>query len=337
MGIREHSGASFLPPLKRSLIKFCMHPSSIINVQRLQIMLGLTYRCQCSCEHCGVSSYNKSINEELNTSEIKELIDQITKLPHLFIKVTFFGGEPLLRSDIFELVKYASARELFTDMDSNGLLLSLDNVRKLKESGLHHIYVSLDSAEADKHDLSRHMQGCYQKAVEAIRNCVSMKLPCSVSTFASKEKLLSGDLAAIIEKSRNIGAIAVRILYPILSGKLINDKALSLSEKKKVFRLLQSDFVYLESPRFYSEKILKFCGAVRKCFFYISPYGDIQPCPFVPVVFGNIRKERLQEIMTKMWRSSDMWRSSFFKNNHSLCCLMDNPQFRQKYGFDAMK
>jgi MoaA/NifB/PqqE/SkfB family radical SAM enzyme len=334
MRIREKSGASFLPPLKRSLIRIFMHPLAIINGQMLKVMMGLTYRCQCSCVHCGVSGYDKSVDKELNTLEIRELINQITKLPYLFINISFFGGEPLLRSDIFELIKYASERGLFTDMDSNGLLLSVDNVKKLKESGLHHIYVSLDSAHSEKHDALRHTEGCYQKVIEGIRNCISMKLPCSVSTYASRENLLNGDLIAIIEKSRNLGVIAVRILYAVFSGSLNdnNEKSLSVIEKNKVHRLLQPGFVYLESPDCCTEKLRPYCAALRKYFFYISPYGELQVCPFVPIIFGNIRREHLQKIMT------DMWHSPFFKNNRSSrSCLMDNPQFLHKYGLGFMK
>ena len=36
-------------------------------------------------------------------------------------------------------------------------------------------------------------------------------------------------------------------------------------------------------------------------YFYVSCYGEVQPCPFVPVQFGNIRDESLESILSRMW------------------------------------
>ena len=327
MRLLEKSGASFLPPLKRLFKRMFLFPFIRFHGLSFEVMLGVTYQCQCQCEHCGMSSCNNDQNSELNTLQIKEIIREISEIPYFFIKISFFGGEPMLRNDIFELINYAAGMGLFTDMNSNGICLSLDNVKKLKKSGLHHIYVSMDSADDCKHDAMRQSQGCYQKVINGIKNCVKMKLPCSVSTYVSKESISNGDLVEIIEKSKSLGAVAVRLLYPIFSGKLLNEdsRRLTWTEKDRVFKLLQPGFVYLESPDCCYKKSLKHCAAMQKKFCYISPQGNVQPCSFVPVIYGNLMEKRLQKVL------AGMWGNKFFLGTPQEC-FMDNHSYRQEYG-----
>ncbi|MBU1924640.1 MAG: radical SAM protein [Candidatus Omnitrophica bacterium] len=83
------------------------------------VVMGLTYRCQCNCSHCSIDKDNKnSMIPEMDTTEVKKCIDEIVDLGS--IKVNFFGGEPSMRSDIIELVRYASSKKLFVFLDTNG-------------------------------------------------------------------------------------------------------------------------------------------------------------------------------------------------------------------------
>ena len=70
------------------------------------IMIGLTYRCQANCIHCCTGCYPKDKDKELTTQEVKKIIDQCRELGTAAIN--FFGGEPLLREDVLELIKYSS-------------------------------------------------------------------------------------------------------------------------------------------------------------------------------------------------------------------------------------
>ena len=70
-------------------------------------IIALTYRCQCNCVHCCVNYLNQMKREkEISTSEVKNLIDQSYEMGTIIISL--FGGEPLLRNDMPELVKHIS-------------------------------------------------------------------------------------------------------------------------------------------------------------------------------------------------------------------------------------
>lgn len=273
-----------------------------------KVMLGLTYRCQCKCLHCGCAYYRKDETEELSYEENLHLIRQISNLPFTFIVLSFFGGEPLLKQDIYPLIRYANRMGLFCQLETNGLLMNLENIKKLKKTGLHHVFVSIDSVNPEVHDKLRNKDGCFQAAIDGIKNCVKEGLSCSISTCISRENIKDGELKRIIELGIKLGVTSIRILYPAFINKWAgedNDNiVLTEEEKKEVKKLLKSDFIYLESPCFNTEYTSKICPILRKDFFYISCYGEVQPCPFLPISFGNIRNEPLNKIIQKMWNDA---------------------------------
>ena len=64
------------------------------------LTIGVTYNCQCRCVHCSSNSpeLKQSLKEkEMTTWQIKDLIDQAATIG--IPRITFFGGEPLLRKD----------------------------------------------------------------------------------------------------------------------------------------------------------------------------------------------------------------------------------------------
>lgn len=306
---------------------FVKHPFISIRRGSFKIMIGLTYRCQCACEYCCSGKYPKIETDELRTEEIYSLVSAIVKLPSLFTVISFFGGEPMLRNDIYQLIEYAQTRGLFVEMDSNGLLFSQDNVARLKKAGLHHVFIRIEGLDAQTHDKLSNFQGCFDKALEAIINCKKAKLSFSVSTVATKDKIYNNQLREIIKMGRSYGAASVRLLYPTLSGKWSNAESqlLNEDEKRHVASLLEPDFVYLESTYSADAKIGRICPSLQKKFFYISPYGEVQLCPFIPLKFGNIRAEKLTGIINKMWQEG------IFKENLSKECPMNQPRLRSLY------
>lgn len=103
--------------------------------------------------------------EELTFTECKDLINQIfsLKVSHLI----FSGGEPLLRDDIFDLIKYARGKPIkMVDVITNGLLINKKTAEALAGSGTTHITVSIDGIGA-VNDVIRG-KGVFRRAVNAI-------------------------------------------------------------------------------------------------------------------------------------------------------------------------
>lgn len=306
---------------------FISYPRLSIRHGILKVIVGLTYRCQCKCRYCCSGAYPQLQEDELKTDEIKHILDQISVLPSLFTVASFFGGEALLREDVYQLIEYATNKGLFTEVETNGILLNRENVNKLKKVGLHHIFIRIESSRFEVHDRLSNFKGCFEKATEGIKNCVREKLSCTISTIALREKIHNNELEKIIDLGKKFGITSIRILYPTLSGNWLNEKhqLLNEDEKAKVKELLEPAFVYLESTYSAKKEIGRICPSVQKKSFYISPHGKIQLCPFVPLVFGNVRSEKLYNILRRMWQQP------FFNNVSYNGCLMNDVIFRNRY------
>jgi len=290
----------------------------------ISVMIGVTYRCQCGCVHCGMESYRVSPEDELSTEEVKGVIRQARDLGA--VEITFFGGEPLLREDLDGVVAYASSIGMLPSLDTNGILLTPGRVDRLITARLSTVKVSLDSPDAAVHDRMRGVEGCFESAVAGIRLCIERGLPSVISTYASRENIRSGDLQRVIELGRSLGVDALRIIDTTLSGCLLAEKQKQLTgeDRNILAGLLEPGFVFLENLASARALAHPVCSAVARRYIYVSPRGDVQPCCFVPLSAGNVREDGLEDIIARLWKSPVM-------DYDPGRCLMNNPAFRERY------
>lgn len=132
------------------------------------VVWNCTKTCNLKCMHCYANSDSKKYESELNTKEAKTLIDDFHefKVP----VILFSGGEPLLREDLFELIEYAGIRKIRSTISTNGTLIDKDVARRIKQSEVGYVGISVDGI-GDKHDEFRRTKGCFEKALNGIRNC----------------------------------------------------------------------------------------------------------------------------------------------------------------------
>ncbi len=263
------------------------------------LVFGLTYRCQLDCVHCGVGLSFDAAKAELNTSEVKEVLRQARSIGVYF--VVFFGGEPFLRQDIMEIVEYTAELGMMVSISTNGLLLNRQILEKLRRYGVSFLNISLDSSNHQIHDRLRKCLGSFQKAMNSVEEGVAAGVNIIISTYATKENIQNKDIERIIALAKAKGAKGVRILLAIPAGKLLNAAGLEFSEQDKsyIYNLLDPAYVYIEGVC----NVRTECNALLKRLFYISPYGEVQPCGFVPVSYGNIRADRLSDIWARMKQS----------------------------------
>jgi len=296
--------------------KFLKRIKDITNGDKdLFVLMGLTYSCQCDCAHCGMAIYKKDKSVELKTEEWLKIINSISKKTAKGI--IFFGGEPLLRADLLKLIIAAKKRGFFVAIDTNGYLLAEIFVKELKNAGLDSCEISMDSIDPETHNKFRKLDNIFQKMQEGIKNCVIEKLDFSISTCATKDKIENGELKKIIDFAREMGAIGVRVLSPVLTGKWLEEDNLRIDDiaRKSLKDILDGKFAYLEE---------KNCSVINKKHIYISPYGEVQPCPYVPLSFGNANEESIENIISRMYKSS------LYKIK-SKECLMNDEKFRRGY------
>ena len=93
---------------KKEPIKHIKKRRKIILPTIAQIYWDITYKCPLKCRHCYAKPLRR-LGPELTIKEVKKTLDYLKK--HNINLITFTGGEPLLRKDIFEILKYSKKRK----------------------------------------------------------------------------------------------------------------------------------------------------------------------------------------------------------------------------------
>ena len=133
-----------------------LHKSNKIPSLRL-LAWETTRRCNLACLHCRAAAGSGPYPGELTTDEGIKLLDDLATMGQIVVILT--GGEPLLRSDIFDLAAYGTHLGHRMVMAVNGTLLTPAIAARLKDAGIQRLSISIDGASAASHDRLRAVKG----------------------------------------------------------------------------------------------------------------------------------------------------------------------------------
>src|SRR5438132_1659919 len=111
----------------------------------LSLIAELTHACPLRCVYCSNPLALVERDSELDCFEWRSVIREAAALGVLHLHLS--GGEPLLRSDLEELVAEGSGCGLYTNLITSGVGLSPGRAAALREAGLRHVQVSLQGDE----------------------------------------------------------------------------------------------------------------------------------------------------------------------------------------------
>lgn len=140
------------------------------------VQMLLTSRCNSRCKYCNIPLRQK---DELSTERILTLLDEMV-LAGTY-RVGLYGGEPLLRSDIHEIVEHAKKKGMMVHLYTNGILAK-QHIETIKL--LDGVFISIDGPE-EVHDSIRG-KGSFKKVVEAVEAC-SQYVPVFLMTVLTKQ------------------------------------------------------------------------------------------------------------------------------------------------------
>jgi len=130
-------------------------------------VVWVTNRCNLRCRMCNQwKTKEEDSTRELSTKEWFSFVDSARRMQAAVIVIT--GGEPLLREDLFDIIKYIRNNKIACHLCTNGTLLNGFNVRRLKDSGVNSVSVSLDSDCAQIHNKIRGTD-CFDAVVKGIK------------------------------------------------------------------------------------------------------------------------------------------------------------------------
>lgn len=130
------------------------------------VVWNVTRRCNLHCMHCYSDSHDREYPDELSTGEGMALLDDLASFG--VPAVLFSGGEPLMRPDLFQLVRHARERGLRCVLSTNGTLVDEDAARKIVAAGFSYAGISFDGI-GPVHDKVRGKAGAYDASLRGLR------------------------------------------------------------------------------------------------------------------------------------------------------------------------
>jgi len=191
------------------------HPNQAAQKPRL-IFWELTKGCNLRCIHCRASATELSSPSDLSTQAARDIIDQIAEVSSPILVLS--GGEPLFRSDIFQLARYGTDKGLRVALATNGTLVTKQVARKIVDSGVKRVAISLDGADAATHDMFRGIPGAFDAAITGFRNLKDLGMSVQINTTIARHN--AHQLPDVLALAKSLGADALHtfLLVPVGCG-----------------------------------------------------------------------------------------------------------------------
>jgi len=280
----------------------------------LIIAWEVTAACNLSCDYCRASATASPDEAELSTEDAMAFIDQVAPERPMMI---LSGGEPLLRTDLFDLAKYATDRGVRVSLASNGTLITPETVDKIKEAGIARVSISLDGPTPEVHDAVRG-PGSFDLAMRGIEN-LRGKVDFQINMTITKENLDA--VCATMDLAERLGAVAFHLFFLVPTGRGREEELVTPEEQDGILRWVAKECkqrrievkvtcapqygrvvreVLTESER---KRMMGSSCLAGTGFVFVSRTGDVCPCGYLPVVAGNVREESFPDI----WKSSPVF------------------------------
>ncbi|RXA21265.1 radical SAM protein [Methanosarcina sp. MSH10X1] len=258
-----------------------------------------------------------TVADELDASTVKRIIDEALEYGTFII--TFTENDPLLREEIFELIRYVDKKRAIVNCSTWGTDFSAETASRLKEVGLHSLMVGIYSTDPKKHDAVRKSEGAYEKAVSAVKLALEAGLMVVMTTHVSPSNIQ--ELPALYALASELGVHEFSVWESM--PKTRKEPVITDGDRKTILDMYQRINASPDGPRMFANTYFegKMLSAMEgRRWMHITADGDVKPGPYPPFSFGNIKEESLKNAWQKI-RSYP-----YFQKQKSLSPMHD-PEF----------
>ena len=290
--------------------------------------IACTYACQLNCIHCSAVKHKNAKAKFLSADQLKKIIDETIDMG--CVNIIFTGGEPLLLKSIYDLIRHVDKERATAVMFTNGEYLTKENVAKLKDAGLYGAFISMDSPWPEEHEELRRRPGLFDDVQEGVKNLKEAGVIVGFSSYMTHDRLARGGLAKIMDVGRDLGIGEITMFDAVPTGALIKAKDVLLTPGDKEL-IIKESLRYFKIPEYPTLTAQAYVNSPQSmgCFaaynqYYMTAYGELCPCDFTPISFGNVVTEGVKTVWDRMTNHP------LYKRRHA-SCRMQHPEFRAKY------
>lgn len=314
------------------------------------VIWEVTQACDLACLHCRASAIAWRNPLELTSSEGFRLLGEIRTFGDPLM--VFTGGDPLKRSDLFDLLRHSVSLGLRTTVTPSATpLLTAEAIERFRDCGVARMAVSLDGPDATSHDGFRRIEGSFDRTIFALEHAQRVGLPTQINTTVTRHNL--GRLPEIASHVASYGACLWSVFFLVVTGRATRSDDLTPEEYEEVFRFLYEtsktvpfDIKTTEAQHYrryvtqrrkaegqsggrtMSGDVIKRQAGINdgKGFVFISHSGEIFPSGFLPLSAGNVRRDSILDI----YRNSPLFRS--LRNSENLLGKCGDCEYRNLCG-----
>lgn len=272
-------------------------------------ILATTSRCHYHCRHC-YEHFNLASENSVPVERWKEVVRELQETGVNII--TFSGGEPLLDfQSLIELIESGDKDLSEFHIHTAGCDLTLEKAERLRQAGLSAAGIGLDDVDPVRNDAGRGFPGAFDEAVRAVQRFQQAGIFTYINMCLTKELVRAGDLWKYVELAKDLRIGAVRLLEPKPYGGYFGqaaDDLFSEDDRKAVTEFFEQvnsgkrfrEFPLLSYEAYFEDPRRLGCLMGGHSQIYIDSRGNVEPCVFLPVSFGNIQNEGFSEIYKRM-------------------------------------
>ncbi len=288
------------------LIRLSSNSNRPLNLPT-SIIFDITPNCILKCKHCDF--WKSAPSKQLTQKEAQIIIDKLYSwLGSYYLFLT--GGEPLINKHLPDIIKYAYSRDVLCHLNTNGFLLTEDLIKKLSESNLYAMSISLDGATSKVHDSIRGQKGVFAQIKKALANLKNTSIKVFFNTVIMSDNVL--DLKKLVQLTQKNNLVGINFqclvsnpgiknnspemdhdpLWP--SKKQVKTMIQKIIDQPKIMNSktdLENIIAYYQNPKTMSQKP---CAAGINNFI-IDQHGDVRLCFRFPPI-GNIFQKNPKDI-----------------------------------------
>jgi len=288
---------AFFHTVEAKLIRRPPGPSTVVY--------SITKACRYRCPHCYQrNDTGKDVSDEGLCETARRLQD---------VGVAFFdieGGEPFLRYErLLRLVSSLDARsEVWVNTTGDGV--TTERLRELRRAGTVGVMVSIHSPSPESHDAFCGIPGAFDTACQCVRMASEAGLVPALNTVLGEQDIRDGKLDALMQLADDLGCHYVQLIHPKPCGAWLGRETDMQTDPALIERVWDSHRLYnsvraptvatLAAQVFEEAENVLGCTAGGIDRFYVGANGELQPCEFLNISFGNLNEEPFDVVFGRM-------------------------------------
>ncbi len=267
----------------------------------LSMELELSRRCNLRCVYCYASS-GIPLHDELSLAEIEDVVDQAV---HLGVRkiIVLGGGEPLLYPHLLETIDYIKSKNLVVDLFTNATMISPEYAGEFYRRGVGMI-IKMNSRNAQVQDYLADRKGTFAAINQGLNALWEAGYPddghiLGIETIICRQNY--DELPDMWRWARRQGIIPY-IEVMTLQGRATEHPELEVTPDK--LKTLFETLARIDSKEFdcnwtpHPPLVASQC-ARHEYSCTITSIGEVHPCPGVNIAVGNIREQKLADILSQ--------------------------------------